>query len=142
MKYKFHDGGRSNTSFRKKRDLGDCAVRALTLATKLPYEKVWCDLCELSKLTGMFPNNHETYELFLAEHGWIKQRTPRDKNKKLIPLNKWGFKKQAVITFSSHLVYINKQTVFDTWDCRHQKIRNYYIHKSELVGVDNYNGER
>jgi len=142
MKYKFHDGGRSNTSFKKKRDLGDCAVRALTLATKLPYEKVWCDLCQLSKFTGMFPNNHETYELFLAEHRWIKQRTPRDKNKKLISLNKWDFKKQAVITFSSHLVYINKQTVFDTWDCRHQKIRNYYIHKSELVGVDNYNGER
>ena len=131
MKYKFHDGGRSNTSFKKKRDLGDCAVRALTLATKLPYEKVWCDLCQLSKFTGMFPNNHETYELFLAEHRWIKQRTPRDKNKKLISLNKWDFKKQAVITFSSHLVYINKKTVFDTWDCRHQKIRNYYIQKSE-----------
>ena len=30
-------------------------------------------------------------------------------------------------------VYINKKTVFDTWDCRYQKIRNYYILKSELA---------
>jgi len=131
MKYQFHDGGRSNTAFRKKTDLGDCVVRALTLATNLNYTLVWHQLCDIAKLTGRYPNEKETYELFLAKHGWIKQRTPRDKNKKLISLNKWDFKKQAVITFSSHLVYINKKTVFDTWDCRHQKIRNYYIQKSE-----------
>ena len=30
MDYKFHDGGRSNTSFQKKSKLGDCVIRACT----------------------------------------------------------------------------------------------------------------
>tara|TARA_R100001244_G_scaffold96908_1_gene72574 strand:+ start:97 stop:528 length:432 start_codon:yes stop_codon:yes gene_type:complete len=127
MKFKFHDGGRSNTPFQKKTKLGDCVIRALTLATKLPYQKVWEDLCELSKFTGMFPNHHQTYEIFLAEHGWIKQRTPRDKNKKMISIEDWSYKDAAVISVSSHLVFLDRKTIYDTWDCRDRKIQNYYI---------------
>tara|TARA_R100001369_G_C3192322_1_gene143975 strand:+ start:72 stop:479 length:408 start_codon:yes stop_codon:yes gene_type:complete len=135
MDYKFHDGGRSNTSFQKKSKLGDCVIRACTLATKLPYQKVWEDLCELSKSTGMFPNHYQTYEIFLAEHGWIKQKTPRDKNKKMVPIYKWDFNKSAVVSVASHLVFIDKKTVFDTWDCRDRKIQNYYISTLELMGA-------
>jgi len=135
MKYKFHDGGRSNTPFQKKSDLGDCVIRACTLATKLPYQKVWEDLCELSKTTGMFPNHRQTYEIFLAEHGWIKQKTPRDKNKRTISIRNWEFKKSALVAVSRHLVFVDKQTVFDTWDCRTRKIQHYFISTSQLMGA-------
>ena len=127
MKFKFHDGGRSNTPFKKKGNLGDCVIRACALATKISYQKVWEDLCDIAKFTGRFPNEHETYEIFLAEHGWIKQRTPRDKNKRMISIMGWEFKKAAVVTCSSHLVFIENKTVYDTWDCRTRKIYNYYV---------------
>jgi hypothetical protein len=126
MKYKFHDGGRSNTAFRKKTDLGDCVVRALTLATNLDYTLVWHELCDIAKLTGRYPNEKETYEMFLFKYEWVKQKTPRDKNKKLISIMRWDYKGAAVISTSSHLVYVNNKTIFDTWDCRTSKIYNYY----------------
>jgi len=64
--------------------------------------------------------------MFLFKYEWVKQKTPRDKNKKLISIMRWDYKGAAVISTSSHLVYVNNKTIFDTWDCRTSKIYNYY----------------
>ena len=126
MKYKFHDGGRSNTAFKKKTNLGDCVPRALTLATNIDYTSVWQELCEIAKFTGRYPNEKETYETFLFKYNFVKHKTPRDKNKKLISIMKWNFKGEAVVSTSSHLVFVRKGIVYDTWDCRTSKIYSYY----------------
>ena len=45
----------------------------------------------------------------------------------MISIMGWEFKKAAVVTCSSHLVFIENKTVYDTWDCRTRKIYNYYV---------------
>lgn len=50
--YKYNDGGRSK--YFKAKDVGDCVVRAIAIATKLDYKVVY-DMC--TKMTGITPRN-------------------------------------------------------------------------------------
>lgn len=46
MKHKYNDGGREEAGYKGK--AGDCVVRAIAIALKIPYEEVYTDLKKLS----------------------------------------------------------------------------------------------
>lgn len=50
MQYQYNDGGRAKAGY--KGTAGDCTVRAIAIATRLPYQKVYDDLFELNKATN------------------------------------------------------------------------------------------
>ena len=45
--WEYNDGGRSKVGF--KGSAGDCVVRAIAIATDLPYDKVYYDLAEANR---------------------------------------------------------------------------------------------
>ncbi len=47
MKFQYNDGGREEAGY--KGSVGDCTVRAIAIATGLPYRKVYDDLFKLNK---------------------------------------------------------------------------------------------
>lgn len=47
MKFEFNDGGREKAGY--KGTTGDCVVRAISIATKTPYQEVYDDLFEMNK---------------------------------------------------------------------------------------------
>lgn len=113
MKYIKHDGGRSE--YYKYRREGDCVVRAIAIATKQDYKKVFYDLTELGLPKGLFANSDKVWQQYLKQLGWIETKYGRN----AIPLNEMSFTGIAVL--SGHLVAVNKNTVYDTWDSRRKR---------------------
>lgn len=79
MEFVHDDGGRKAAGY--KGIAGDCVVRAIAIATQIPYQKVYDDLFELckiekpSKVRGgkSHPRNgvhRVTYEKYLTSLGW------------------------------------------------------------------------
>ena len=69
MKYEFNCGGRHkyfNCKCQlKKYAVGDCTIRAISIATGTDYKMVWDSLMDSAKRTGYMPNSRENCELFL-----------------------------------------------------------------------------
>ena len=104
----------------------DCAVRALTLATGIPYEQVFKELQEdNNKYAGRkaLIERGGTYNRvtanFLARNGW----------KKLKNIGKVLLKKDqlpdcpCVVRVAGHILYVEKGRVWDTWDSRGDRSR-------------------
>lgn len=77
MRYEYDDGGRAAAGFRGL--AGDCAVRAVAIATGLPYREVYDGLNATAKTqrgrgrtsnarTGVWPS---TVKLYMAGLGWV-----------------------------------------------------------------------
>lgn len=113
MKCIEHDGGRSE-HYKYRRE-GDCVVRAIAIATKQDYKKVFEDLTAIGLPLGLFANSDKVYQSYLRELGW--QETKYGRN--AVPLNEMCFTGIAVLR--GHLVAVDESTVYDTWDCRRQR---------------------
>ena len=75
MEFKYNDGGRSETF---KGDAGDCVVRAIAIASGLPYMKVYSDLKHNNTLYS------ESHRDRVAKRLQKKGSTPRDGNYKKV----------------------------------------------------------
>ena len=124
MKYKYNDGGRSNTDFRNKKSVRDCGVRSIAIATKQPYLAVWNDLFDLGREIGFIPNHPKCYGVYLEKLGFIKRKTPRINNRK-IQLADWGHK-LALVHTTRHLTCVIDNCVYDTNDPREWCVNSYY----------------
>ena len=82
MPFRYHDGGRSVAGYRG--DTGDCAVRAIAIATGTPYKTVYDELHARIKANptlvgkrrsrGASPRNGVPMTIlkaYLAERGWM-----------------------------------------------------------------------
>lgn len=114
------------------KEVGDCVVRAIQLATKQTWEKVYDDLCQLGKMMYRMPNDKKVYETYLARYRFQKYREPRklDGSKytveNLIDHYRPTDEKITIIKTNRHLVTVVGETLKDTWDCRKQYVRQYW----------------
>jgi len=120
------DGGLKETKFKSKKKRGDCVVRALTIALKKPYKEIFNSLCDLAKETGFFPNDDETFDLYLKQNGWIKNKPQRINGhlKTLERFNSEGV--TAIVKVRSHLVCVSDGKIYDTWDCKFYCANSYW----------------
>lgn len=61
----------------KNRITGDCAYRAISLATGLDYNDVVMKLAEIHVKTGYEPTMTKGLDAFMKSIGWIKHNQPR-----------------------------------------------------------------
>ena len=108
-----HDDGRSK--YYKYRREGDCVIRAIAIATKQDYKKVFEDLTYLGTPLGLFANTDRVWQQYLKDLGWVETRYGRD----AVPLNEMLFSGIGVL--GGHLVAVDKTTIYDTWDCGHKR---------------------
>lgn len=130
------DGGRLreyNMKPLKKNLDDDCVVRAIASALNQSYKTTLIDLCGVSIATGFTPTNDKTYERYLTDKGWVKQRPLRDANGKKLQLFNWDHHiTPAIIITSGHLTCFKNGHIHDTFDCRRYYANSYYINKEEL----------
>jgi len=124
MYFKFNDGGRTNTPFKKKTRTADCVFRSIAIATNQEYLKVWNDLFFLGRKIGHLPNSRNTFEPYIFDFGFKPRKPIRIFNKK-VRLKNWGHKLALVHTIR-HLTCVKDYTVFDTWDCRPWCMNKWY----------------
>ena len=87
----------------KNLKVGDCVVRALTLADEdEDWKRVYKELCEI----GLKPNNKR---FTLKEY--------IDDNPDM----------QFVASIAKHLTFVDKGTLIDTWNCSSKCLGNYWI---------------
>lgn len=117
--YIYDDGGR-HQYFRmkyKKDYVGDCVVRALTLATGENYQEVRRELWWTSYKNGDMPNEKRNYEEFLKKRGFIKEKKISGFMLGHYPIS---HKETYVVVLANHLVCLDQGLVRDTWDCRYK----------------------
>lgn len=56
------------------KNVGDCTVRAISLATEQPWEKVYLDLCLQGYILGDMPSSNDVWSTYLTERGWKYHR--------------------------------------------------------------------
>ena len=60
----------------------DCVIRAISLATGIPYNEVVMDLARLQCETGRDDGDARLYGAYLESKGWVKHKQPRKADNK------------------------------------------------------------
>ena len=152
MKFRYSDGGRADSGF--KGTAGDCVVRAISIASNVPYRQVYN---ELMKRNGIYA---DTRRGRVAVKIRRKGSSPRNGNFKKIYdeyIKSLGFKwhptmkigegchvhlrsdelplGRLIVRVSKHLVAVIDGVIHDTHDCSRDGTRcvyGYYI-KEEVA---------
>ena len=128
--YIYDDGGRHHY-FRmkyKKDRVGDCAIRAVAIATGTDYQETRKQLWEISLENGKLPNDDETTQEFIKRKNFVKKVIskgillgdfPFNERKTFVVLVKVGYQR--------HLVAVDQGLVRDTWDCRDRFVMTVWM---------------
>lgn len=144
MKFQYNDGGKSTAGY--KGTSGDCVVRAIAIATELPYQKVYDDLWTLNKkqygkLRGASPRDRgaktATIRKFMESIGWkwTPTMTVGSGTKTHLKENELP-KGRLVVRVSKHLVSVIDGTIHDLGDCSRNGTRcvyGYYQNNKQTV---------
>ena len=100
------------------KNVGDCTVRAIALATSQPWEKVYIDLCLQGYMMADMPSSNDVWTAYLAERGWQYHRlqdtcpfcyTVADFAK---DYNRGTY----IVGTGSHVICVHEGEINDAWD--------------------------
>lgn len=129
-----NDGGRREAGYKGK--AGDCVTRAITIATGLPYKKVYDDLNSLAKAeqsrkrkksnsrTGVW---RKSYQKYLESMGW--EWVPTMKIGQGCKVHLRGDELPSgriIVRLSKHLCAVINGVIHDTYDCSRRGERCVY----------------
>jgi hypothetical protein len=136
--WKFDDGGRAAAGY--KGTANDCVVRAIAIATELPYQQVYDDLFALNRANnrpGRKPSprnrgtNRKTIHAYLAKLGW--NWTPTMKigsgckvHLLCTPARTELPSGRLIVSLSKHLAAVIDGVIHDTHDCSRDGTRCVY----------------
>lgn len=133
-----NDGGRQACGYKGKRD---CVVRAIAIATQLPYKEVYEDLAALNERRNRNPYSHSATEADPGK-GHTKMRTIKDylrsKGWEWVPVMGIGTgcrmhlrkeevpKGRIICRVSKHMAAVIDGVIHDTYDCSSAGTRCVY----------------
>lgn len=126
--YYYNDGGRKDAGY--KGNAGDCGVRAISIALKVPYKEAYRLCARANKAAGL-PNSarngimKDIYSEILSSLGWSWKKAPKFHGRKAkccdMPHNQTVIARQA-----RHYVAVVDQIPHDTWDSSHKCVYGYW----------------
>lgn len=131
--YTYNDGGRAAAGYKGR--TGDCATRAIAIATGLPYQEVYDAINEASQgerrrrgKSGARTGVHKpTLRKFLAALGWRWVPTMRIGSGCKVHLRASELPPgRLVVAVSGHLVAMIDGVIHDTHDCSRDGTRCVY----------------
>jgi hypothetical protein len=126
MRFIYNDGGREAAGF--KGSAGDCVVRAIAIATLIPYREVYDELAQgmansrgrhktrgrRSAREGVF---RDVYEPFLESYGWLWTPTMQIGSGCQVHLRKGELPNgRLVVRVSKHVTAVINGVIYDTAD--------------------------
>lgn len=117
----------------KNKKTCDCVVRALSVALDKPYEEMYRELFEYSLKVGWFISDIRTYEHYLKHvHGIQKVPQPRKSGGGWFTIAEYfrgeiASGKTYIVSTRGHLTVIKDGTLVDSWNCKYEKICNYFV---------------
>jgi hypothetical protein len=140
MRYKYNDGGRKEAGF--KGTTGDCVVRAIAIATNIPYRIVYTDLKAMCRKQqgGLSPRTgvaRKTYDKYLRDLGWTWTPTMAIGSGCKVHLDASELPAGRIICqVTHHLVAVVDGTINDLSDCSREGMRCVYGYYSFCYPAD------
>ena len=112
-----------------KKLLGDCVVRAISLALDQSWEKTYIDLCVEGFIQCDMPNSNAVWHSYLLSKGF----------KKYPILDTMTFKQFAerypegtyVVATGSHIAFIKDLVLYDNWDSSDEQVSVYFAKEKD-----------
>lgn len=117
----------------KNKKTCDCVVRALSVALDKPYEEMYRELFEYSLKVGWFISDSRTYEHYLKHvHGIQKVPQPRKCGGDWFTIAEYfrgeiASGKIYIVSTRGHLTVIKDGMLVNSWNCKYEKVCNYYV---------------
>lgn len=110
----------------------DCVVRAIATALNQSWLQTYNDLCNLGSDLCRMPNEPITYERYLKQRGFDKQKMPKRTDNTRYTVKEFAdelaeFDKVYIISVAKHLTVLKGNTLVDTWDCSYKSVGNYWV---------------
>lgn len=115
----------------KNRLTTDCVARAISTATKIPYNQVVLEMAELQCETGYDADSTQGVDKYLQSKGWVKHKQPRKKDGTKYTGAEFCEQSRQYLRYvanigGGHIVAIVGCKVWDTWDSTGGCIGNYW----------------
>lgn len=117
--------------------VGDCVVRAVSLAMDKSWDEVYDGLCEIGKKMKRMPNDKQVYGKYLEVTGWKKMKQPRKPDNTKYTGKEWceWMNENHIGTVIAHIgghhvvcikLVNGKYKVHDIWNSTGGCIGNYW----------------
>ena len=111
--------------------VGDCAVRALSKALGISWDKAYDILVEKGRELKDMPNGKGTMEAVLQDYGFTKDASAiPSKGQKRMTVKDYAMThphQTALLRVAGHVVAIEDGYYWDIWDCGSKSIYKAYI---------------
>lgn len=112
------------------KSVGDCAVRAVSVALNLTWDEAYDMMCVEGKVQCDMPSSNSVWGAVLKRHGFTRESLPNE-----CP-DCYTFEDFAedhpygvyVLGTGNHTATVRNGTIYDSWDSR-QEIPQYYWRK-------------
>lgn len=110
-----------------KKLLGDCVVRAISLALDQSWEKTYIDLCIEGFMHCDMPNSNAVFASYLLSKDFKRQPM----------IDTMTFKQFAeshnngayIVATGSHIAFIKNSVLYDNWDSSDEVVSYYFTKK-------------
>lgn len=108
---------------------GDCAVRAICMATGQPWEDIYMDLCLRGLKHGDWGSNNSIWGSYLRDNGYERIALPDDCTvERFAEEHPHG---TFILALSGHVVTVVDGDWYDTWDSGQCSAMYYWRKKEE-----------
>ena len=115
-----------------QRNVGDCAVRAVSVALDVPWEDAYAMMAANGYQMADMPSSNAVWGSVLRQHGFYREVIPND-----CPdcFTAEDFANEHpdgiyVLGFGNHVATVVDGTIYDSWDSRNE-IPIYYWYRKE-----------
>lgn len=113
----------------KKKETGDCVVRAICKATGKEWDAVYRELCEIGFELKVMPNDDEAWKEYLKRNSFIEHKISNRKGSKRPTVESFAKdnkKGTFVLRVANHIVSSVDGFYYDLWDCGDKSLYGYW----------------
>ena len=110
------------------KSVGDCVVRAISVATERSWQDVYEDLCRMGRIMCDMPSSNAVWGTFLEKEGY-RQRLLPDTCPRCMTVRAFADRFPMgtyIVGTGQHVVAIIDKSYFDSWDSGDEIINTYW----------------
>lgn len=124
----------------KQNKTNDCVIRAIAFALNKPWEDVYKDLSYLGFKKALMPNDSKVWQAYLKQLNYNKEKMPKKLDNKRFTLEEFADEiahrnMTYIISIAKHLTVVKNKKLYDTWNCSHKCVGNYWIIYNSQEGI-------
>lgn len=123
-RYVYHNENPKNL-----KSAADCVVRAIAKGIGLDWGTVYQGLSPLGLKMKDMPNSDRVYRKYLEQRGYAKEKQPKKPDNTKYTVDEFAAnnpKGRYIISVANHLTVVIDGKIYDTWNCSHKAVGNYW----------------